>query len=354
MRRTVFSRMVALAAVGLSAELALAQNSAPVVSNVTASQRGDDSKLIDITFNLADADGDACTVWIGVSDNGGASWKVPVQTLSGHFGGGITPGSGKSIVWDAGSDMPGKTGTFRVRVWADDGKGPSAMVLVSGGFFGYQDNPNPEQWVYVDAFLIDKYEVTNQQYCEFLNNADPAGDHWASGMEITRHGSAGAYYYSVASGKENYPIRYVNFYDAEAYAAWRSSQEGVTYRLPSAYEWEKAAAWDPDTEYYYTYGFHRDSIDCSWCNYNNCIGGPMPVGSYNGTGGRNNAKSYYGCYDMSGNVWEWTSEIDGSNRVLRGGHWVNDATVCQCAYRHTESPSDRGSNHGFRLVLDAD
>jgi len=153
-------------------------------------------------------------------------------------------------------------------------------------------------------------------------------------------------------GYENYPVNYVNYYDAVDFAAWRSQQEGVTYRLPTAHEWEKAAAWDPVAGHYYTYGFHRDSIDCDWCNYNDCFGAPLAVGYFDGTGGKNNAKSYYGCYDMSGNVWEWTSETSGSYRVIRGGHWSDPASFCACTYRGSSSPSNRLNGIGFRLVLD--
>jgi hypothetical protein len=324
-------------------------NSAPVVSNVTAAQRGDDSKLVDIYYNLADADGDTCTVWAVISDNGGSTWTVPAFTFSGHIGQNVTPGTGKHIIWDAGRDMPGKVGNYKARVYADDGQGPSDMVLVAAGYFPYQ-NATPQ--IYLPVFLIDKYEVTNARYCEFLNNADPSSAHYDTNMEIDRTGSAGNYSYTVKPGKENFPIRYVSYYDADAFAQWRSQTYGGNYRLPTEQEWEKAAAWDPVQQHYYIYGFHQDTISCPWCNYNSCYGGPLSVGSFNGTGGKNNAYSYYGCYDMSGNVWEWTSSIySGDNRVIRGGDWGNDATGCRCTYRHNVAPSFRNGSIGFRLVL---
>lgn len=332
-------------------------NSAPVVSNVTASQRADASKLVDIRYNLADADADLCTVWISVSDDGGATWKVPVRTVSGHFGASITPGSSKLIVWDAGQDMPGRVGSFRVRVWADDGQGPAAKVLVPGGYFPYQ-NTNPP--IFIDTFLIDKYEVTNAFYCQFLNNADPNGDHYYTDHpEINRTGTAGNYYYTVVAGKENYPVRWVSWDDATAFAQWRSQLEGVTYRLPTEQEWEKAAAWNPVLSRYWTYAFQRDTIDCTWCNYyatSLCYGGPLPVGSFNGTGGKNDAKSYYGCYDMSGNVYEWTNSWYTVNqyRVIRGGYWGYGASHCACTNRGSDTPSLRSDGVGFRLVLDPD
>ena len=127
--------------------------------------------------------------------------------------------------------------------------------------------------------------------------------------------------------------------------------EGATYRLPTEEEWEKAAAWDPVEEHYYLYGFHQDTIDCLWCNYNNCVGSSTPVGTYDGTGGTNDAKSYYGCYDMSANVWEWTSTPSG---VLRGGAWRSNAEGSQCTAASPTGPGERCDSKGFRLVLDLD
>jgi hypothetical protein len=347
MKRTILFFSVVILISALSSQVLA--NSAPVVSNVTAAQRSDDSKLVDIHYDLADADGDNCTVWVVVSDNNGVSWRVPARTFTGDIGASIAPGLSKLIVWDAGADMPGKVGDFKVRVYADDGKVPWALVLVPGGMFPYQ-NGDP---CFVESFMIDKYEVTVQQYCQFLNGADPNGEHWTTDMEIDRYGDPCNYYYTVHSGRENYPIRYVNFYNASAFADWRSQVEGMSYRLPTEQEWEKAAAWDPVEQHYYLYGFHRDSIDTSWCNYNNFYEGPLPVGSFNGTGGKEDAKSYYGCYDMSGNLWEWTSSIySGSNRVKRGGAWNHVADYCRTSVRIPYSPSNRYSSVGFRLVLD--
>jgi len=329
-------------------------NSAPRVCCVTASQRGDDSKLVDIHYDLADADNDACTVWIGTSDNGGVSWRVPASTCSGDVGAGITPGTNKAVVWDGCADIPGQTGTFRVRVWADDGKGLAPKVFVPAGRFPYQNVSNLAGWVFVDTFLIDKYEITNAFYCQFLK-AGGNDDHWVIDQEITRTGDPGNYHYTVGSGKENYPVRHVNYYDAEAFAQWRSQLEGVTWRLPTEQEWEKAAAWDPAQQDYYLYGFHSDSIDCNWCTYqgSSCgVSGPRVVGYFNGTGGRNDAKSYYGCYDMSGNVSEWVA--GPSAGYYRGGSWTSSGPSCQCTYRPYYADPSRSSSRGFRLALGVD
>lgn len=338
MKKTMILVVAALIILPTSQLLA---NSAPVVSNVTAGQRGNGSKLVDIFYDLYDADADSCTVWIAVSDDDGATWGVPAFTVSGDVGDGVIPDPNKHIIWDAGHDIVGKVGDFKTRVHADDGN-RGDMVLVEPGNFPYDGT----DWVFVPGYYIDKYEMTNQRYCEFLNADDPDGNHWDSDQEITRQGTAGDYYYFVNPGRENYPIRYVSYYDAEACAQWLSGITGLNYRLPDKYEWQKAAAWDPVEQHFYTYGFHSDTIDCTKCNYNNCVGDPTEVGNYDPY------KSYYGAYDMSGNVFEWTSEISGSSRVIRGGYWGDDAAFCAVTYRGSYPPSGRSYGLGFRLVLD--
>ena len=226
------------------------------------------------------------------------------------------------------------------------------MVLVPSGWFPYQDTSDPDQWVYVEAFMIDKYEVTKEWYCEFLNATDPNGEHWHSLQGILRHGDQGSYWYTVSEGLENYPVQKVNYFDAEAFAAWKSSLYGDTYRLPTHHEWEKAAAWDPVEQHYYTYAFHEDSIDCPWCSYNFCTNWMTPVGSYNGTEGTEDAHSYYGCYDMSGNVWEWTAEASDGNRIIRGGTYGHPENYVRCVHRCQFAPAVRDGAVGFRLVLE--
>ena len=318
-------------------------NSAPVVSNVTASQRGDESKLVDIYYSLADADGDTCTVWAFVSDNNGVSWRVPVNALSGHVGAGITPGS-KHIIWDATVDIPGRVGPFKVRVYADDGNGTAPKVLVPGGKYAADNNPNPDEWIYIESLFIDKYEITNQFYCQFLN-AGGHDNHWTLSQEIVRTGEAGDYIYSVQAGKENFPVRYVNYTDASAFCAWRSGLEGMTYQLPTKYQWQKAAAWDPVEQHFYTYGFHSHTIDSSCCNYNNNIGTTTEVGHYNGSGGTSNAESYYGCYDMGGNVLEWVQP----DRRVGGGFGSTAASIS--TLWHDVPGNHREPATGFRCIM---
>src|SRR3989339_333914 len=101
----------------------------PEVTNVQALQRTDGSMLVDISYDLEDADGDAVTISINVSDDDGFTYTVNATSLTGDTGSGITSGTGKSIVWDAGTDVPGVSGTeYRVKVIADDGKGDESTA----------------------------------------------------------------------------------------------------------------------------------------------------------------------------------------------------------------------------------
>lgn len=327
----------------------------PTVSNVIATQRADGSRLVDIHYDLANQT--PCTVWPVLSADGGTSWSVPAMSFAGDLGPNITPGTNRTIVWDAGADIPGVVGTYRARVYADDGNTLTNMVPVPGGTFPYQRNFSNQ--VFVGSFYIDKYEVTNQRYAEFLNSADPNGTYWNSSIEITRSGSPPNVFYAPYPGKQNYPVRYVSAVDAQAYAAWLSAREGRNYRLPTQQEWEKAAAWDPTISKHWVYAFQSDSIACvssnngSGCN-SSCIGTTTEVGHYNGTNGTNNSRSFYGCYDMTGNVWEWTGG-GTSDQVIRGGGY---SAIFDCSSDwltttgRNRQATERYPYWGFRLVLD--
>ncbi|UCD27569.1 MAG: SUMF1/EgtB/PvdO family nonheme iron enzyme, partial [Planctomycetota bacterium] len=161
--------------------------SAPVVSNVTASQRSDGTRKVDIHYDLADADGDACTISVLASNDGGQTWTVSSHTFTGEIGSGIIPGTGKLIVWDCKADLPGQTGTLTLRVCANDGQStPPGMVLIPAGEFQMGDTFNeggswelPVHAVYISTFHMDRYPVTVQQYVDGLNWA------WNQGNLIT-------------------------------------------------------------------------------------------------------------------------------------------------------------------------
>ena len=148
----------------------------PVVTNVTATQRPD-TKLVDITYDLADADGDQCTVRIEMSDDGGNNYYVPVISLSGDIGRDIAPGQ-KTVTWDAGNDWDGQfSDQMKVRVIATDKKGFPGLEFgeeVKKGSFLMGPEPNEGRgdtkminipW----SYFLSKEKITVKQYAEFLN-----------------------------------------------------------------------------------------------------------------------------------------------------------------------------------------
>jgi len=337
-------------------------NSPPVVSNVTASQRTDGSNLVDIRYNLYDADGDLCTVFLRISSDDGATWKVPALTVWGHVGENISPGASRHIIWDVGRDAPGLVGgNFKARVIADDGNHLAEMSYVSAGLF----RTSTGVWVYMDDYYIDTFEVTNQFYCMFLNSGGQ-DDRYRQSAEIERNGIEGHYTYRPIDGFENRPVRWVTWYDTVAFCNWRSEAEGLpvgTYHLPTEAQWEKAAGWDPGAGKLWTYGFQSDEITPERANYNRNVGTTTDVGSYHPW------RSYYGLYDASGNVWEWCSDwyedttypsstsnptgpTSGSYKVIRGGSWSNiaPASCVETGSRYSDAPSLVPDSYGFRCA----
>ncbi|MFC1715641.1 formylglycine-generating enzyme family protein [Candidatus Poribacteria bacterium] len=330
----------------------------PVVSNVHAEQRPG-TKLVDITYDVEDLDGDMLTISVAVSDDAGNTYTVPARTFiddpdtgepsdvwRGSDGQGIPPGNGKKksrkkIVWDAGADVPNfHISSCRVKVTASD----MGMVLIPAGEFDMGDafneggaNELPVHAVYLDDFYMDVYEVTNAQYKEFVDaTGHPAPVNWSGG--------------TYPAGKGDHPVIFVSWFDAADYAAWAGK------RLPTEAEWEKAARGGLVGKRY-PWG---DSISPADANYDLNIGGTTPVGNYPPNG--------YGLYDVAGNVWEWCNDWysgtyygsspyenpqgpgDTGVRVLRGGGWGNYAFNLRVADRHYFDPTDANVAVGFRCA----
>jgi len=113
---------LALALTGIAVAAAPPARAAdPVVSNVRFAQRTDGSRIVDVTYDLADADGDTCAVTLLASDDGGADWIMPCSQYSGDAGPGVAPGSDRHITWNFGLDNADREGSdYRVRVVASD------------------------------------------------------------------------------------------------------------------------------------------------------------------------------------------------------------------------------------------
>ena len=309
---------------------------------------------------------------------------------------------------------------------------PAGEFEMGGSLEGARPHEQPVQDVYLDAYYIDVYEVTNQLYADALNWVWGQGGliHVTNGVVYQHGGTTCAYcsttagssgsrinwdgsVFTVAAGKENHPMTAVNWHGAAAFCNWRSVMEGRTpcydlatwtcdfeadgFRLPTEAEWEKAAGWDPDLAAHFRFSEHTngcgsDCLDGQRANYYDS-GDPFeagaeprttPVGFYNGElhskedfgwpgSGESyqtqDARSYYGCRDMSGNVWEWchdwydtwyysssppydnpTGPASGTDRVLRGGHSEAIPFYCRSASRGGAYPTYRNGCGGFRCV----
>ena len=221
-----------------------------------------------------------------------------------------------------------------------DGK---EMILIPASEFEMGEGKEAHK-VYLDAFYVDRYPVTNAEYQKFVDATKHAiPEHWSNGR--------------IPSGKENHPVVYVTWQDAVDYARYAGA------RLPTEAEWEKAASWDDVKKEKRRYPWGNE-FDANKCNTSESkIGDTTPVGKYSPQG-----DSFYGVGDMAGNVWEWCADWydenyyknspernpqgpdSGQVRVLRGGSWDITQRIARCAYRLRSVPDCGDYNIGFRCA----
>ena len=262
---------------------------------------------------------------------------------------------------------------------------PEGMVYIPGGVFRMGDKDatdgmgGPEEVpahdIEVDGFMIDQYEVSNEQYAQCVASGSCAAPHYEDGNCYSRYGNKG---WEKAKVEDDFreatkPVVCVGWEEARAYC------EYMRKRLPTEAEWEKAAA-GPEG---YTWSFGNPPFDGREANYcdDNCdlpwgrsegndgYATTAPVGSYSPNG--------YSLYGMSGNVWEWVAdwydkefyqkpealfknpenrekhrappEVSGL-RVVRGGAWHSLAAYLRITNRDGSGPAYRGVDVGFRCV----
>lgn len=303
------------------------QAATPVVSNVRASQIPD-TKQVDIYYDVFDADGDAMTVSVLITDR---DVGVPASSFTGAVGANIFSGSNKHIVWDAGADWNGQfSETIRVGIAAsDDGANPppAGMVRIPAGVnSGNDPDFGGYHLVLPSDLFMDRTEVTYAQWGVVRGWGN------AHGYDI---GAGGA-------GGQNNPVSTGTWYDAVKWCNARSEMEGKTpvytvngqiyrkggsvpivnasaggYRLPTLQEWEYAARGGLRDKRY-PWG---DTISASDARYKSSpeINSSAPVGSY--------APNGYGLYDMAGNVREWCWDTMGSGKATPGGTYSYDGSV---------------------------
>lgn len=244
------------------------------------------------------------------------------------------------------------------------------MVLIPAGEFqmrsyGYTGGFSGD--IYVEAFYIDTYEVTNAQYKKFIDT----NRQWQKDQLLDKYHNGSYLDYwdgnNYPIGKDDYPVTHVSWYAAMAYAQWTGK------RLPTEAEWEKAARGGL-VGMKYPWG---NAIDVSKANYSEgSIGGTTLVGMY--------PANDYGLYDVSGNVFEWcldpnayynisqgkitlvvkpisgteiihlvhnfTEVKDFPERAVRGGFWGSGANGVQVGRRHALKPTFAYGKLGFRCV----
>ena len=253
------------------------------------------------------------------------------------------------------------------------------MVLIPAGEFEMgdhhdfgEDYEKPVHTVYLDAYYIDKYEVTNAQYATFLNEYGKNED--AKGHTLVYLGSSGLIEkvgstYKPKAGYNAHPVIEVSWYGAAAYAQFYGK------RLPTEAQWEKAARGGlVGNMYPWGNDITREDANYYKTGLRDIWNETSPVGSFPPNG--------YGLYDVAGNVSEWCADgferdyysespsenplgpgtpvffVDddftnvNSRRMSRGGSWKFVDLELTCWKRHSDVPAETSYLRGFRCAQD--
>jgi formylglycine-generating enzyme required for sulfatase activity len=180
-------------------------------------------------------------------------------------------------------------------VYIPYGEFQMGCILEHNGDFACPENELPLHRVILDAYLIDKYEVTNAQYALCWKDGACTGPDFFS--------SYSRLIYFTLPEYDNYPVVYVNWDQATTYCAWAGK------RLPSEAEWEKAARGTS----LHAYPWGDEPPDCTRANGADRVTNTYCVGETDAVGNYPDGASQYGVMDMSGNVWEWVNDWYGYN-----------------------------------------
>ena len=226
------------------------------------------------------------------------------------------------------------------------------FVLIPAGPFtmganDHYDREMPVHQVYLDAYYIGKYPVTNAEYLRFVE---------AAGHKPPQHWEGDA----VPAGKEDHPVVYVSWDDAQAFCHWLAGETGYALRLPTEAEWEKAARGTDGRTFPW-----GEELDQTRCNTHLLyLDDTTPVGQYSPQG-----DSPYGVADMGGNAHDWVSSAmdpypydsdDGREdlelrwpRVRWGGSFAGFWSFARTSFRTNSDGEECFSDSGFRLAFSA-
>ena len=228
----------------------------------------------------------------------------------------------------------------------------------------------PQRTIFLDAFWIDRTEVTNYQFAQFVTgtNYKSTAERIGTGFVykpttntfVTISGADWQHPNGSTSniaGKENEPVSQISWDDAEMYCSWAGR------RLPTEAEWEKAARGIDGR----LFPWGRSQPQSSFLNFNLTNNGPVSVESFP------NGASPYGATDMSGNLWEWTADYyrenyysiapylnpkgpsTGDGYVKRGGSWATlsstEMVFVMTTFRLWNIPEWRNNVSGFRCAM---
>jgi ergothioneine biosynthesis protein EgtB len=259
----------------------------------------------------------------------------------------------------------------------------TGMAEVEGGLFALGhagddfawDNEKPQHTVFLQDFAIDRAPVGNGDFLEFIDDGGYDDYRWwlSEGWEAVRRERwrAPLYWERIdgqwtirdfhglrrAEEKAGEPVSHVSYFEAAAYAKWAGK------RLPTEAEWEKAACFDPKNQAKRQFPWGDAAPDVTRANlFDNQVWGVAPIGSMP------QGRSAYGCHQMIGDVWEWTtsdyapypgfkSEFDEYNdkwfvgqKALRGGSFATPQIHIRSTYRNFFHPPERWMISGFRCA----
>lgn len=260
----------------------------------------------------------------------------------------------------------------------------SKMIKIKPGIYdlGYHgkgfayDIEKPEHKVYLNSYKISKFPVTNKEYMKFIEDGgyqnykywlddgwkSVQDNNWHAPMYWKKDTNSNSWFKHDFIGNRkinpNEPVSNISFYEADAYCKW------IGKRLPTEAEWEKASCWDEDKHRKMIYPW-GNQISTKFANIlESCLWSCAEINTYP------NGKSPYGCQQMIGDVWEWTSSefVDypkfksefseyndkwfTNQKVLRGGSFATPKDSIRCSYRNFFRLNERWVFAGLRCAED--